>query len=683
MHPIGKVGAFVTLLAQPLCTAHAQDSAASTSTALQEVIVWGRSERLLGSAGSASEGVVGYADFSTRPLQRVAELTEVVPGMVATAHAGSGKANQYFLRGINLDHGTDFAAYFDGVPINLRSHAHAQGYLDLNFMIPEIIRTVDYYKGTHHTEFGDFSAAGAAKFSTYDRLPRGFLEARLGAHDEYRVVGAQSLDLRSGTVLYAAEAEFADGPWKLAQDGRRFNGFGKYSDRSGEWDRSLEMMVYTNEWRSTDQIPQRAVDAGLLSRYGYVDPDLGGESTRIHLAGRLQSETWTLVGYGTYYSLNLFSNPTYALADPEHGDEIEQQDRRWIGGASAKYQNVLSLADRPLSYMLGADVRYDDVGALGLFNTVKRRRVRTVRADTVQELSAGMYANAELRWTDRFRTSAGVRGDFYRYEVDSNTRSNSGHGTDSIFSPKLSAAYVVTPQVELYANAGLGFHSNDVRGVTITVDPVSGAPAQAVPALVRAKGAELGMRWERGEQVRLAVTHFWLEMDSELAFVGDAGTSEPKGASKRRGVEVAGFWQPVRPLVFDFTAAWTHARYTSAAGGGRYIPNAHESVLGAGATLALTNGFTASLRVRHLGPAPLIEDNSVRESSSTLINLGASYAWDRWQLGLEVLNLLDRKTNDIAYYFESQLPWETQPVEDVHFHPAEPREMRASVTVKF
>jgi hypothetical protein len=267
--------------------------------------------------------------------------------MVATAHAGSGKANQYFLRGINLDHGTDFAGYFDGAPINMRSHAHAQGYLDLNFIIPELIKTVEYRKGTHYAEFGDFSAAGGALLSTYDRLDQSFIDLRGGSEDHYRLVVADSRDTSSGAVLYAAEAEFADGPWELPEDERKFNGFVKYTDTTENWNRLIEAMAYTNEWRSTDQIPERAVTSGRLSQFGYVDPDLGGETTRINVIGQLNNERWSFVGYGTWYSLNLFSNPTYTLSDPVNGDEIEQEDRRWITGGTGRYRNQGMLLDRP------------------------------------------------------------------------------------------------------------------------------------------------------------------------------------------------------------------------------------------------------------------------------------------------------------------------------------------------
>jgi len=660
-----------------------RQSTPSSIEPLQEVVIWGRAERLIGTARSASEGVVGYADFSTRPLLRVAELTEVVPGMIATAHSGSGKANQYFLRGINLDHGSDFAATLDGVPVNFPSHAHAQGYLDLNFLIPEIVRTVEYRKGTHHADLGDFSAAGAAAFTTYDRLDAGFIELNAGSEEHFRLVAADSFDAIHGTFLYAAEVQRDDGPWVLEENLRKLNLFLKYSTGEEHRRRSVQLTAYDADWRATDQIPLRAVESGLLDRFGYVDPDLGGSSKRIGVSGRIETGNWSAIGYVTRYELNLFSNPTYALSDPELGDEIEQEDRRWVAGGSLRRTAGHTLGTRPLTLEYGADVRYDDVGELNLFRTAGRRRIGAVREDEVRQLTGALHAAAELQWTDRLRVSAGIRGDLYDYRNRSAIEENSGSGTASIVSPKLGFAFAAAPGLELYANAGRGFHSNDVRGVTLRVDPVTGDPVDPVPALVRADGYEVGVRWEHGETLRMTLTAFRLALESELQFVGDAGTSEPKGASTRRGVELTGFWRPIAPLVFDLTAAATHARFDDASAGGRHIPNALDSVIGAGVTYVSPRGLLATLRVRHMGPAPLVEDNSVRAPSMTLVNAGLGYDFGRWSVGLDLLNLLDERGNDIIYYFESQLPWETQPVEDLHFHPVEPREVRVRFAWRF
>jgi outer membrane receptor protein involved in Fe transport len=647
------------------------------------IVVWGRATQLLGVAKAASEGVVGYADFSTRPLMRVGELVEVVPGMIAAQHSGTGKANQYFLRGMNLDHGSDFSAHFDGMPVNFRTHAHAQGYLDLNFMIPEIIEKVEYRKGPYRADLGDFSAAGASFFKTYDRLDEGFVELTSGTNAEYRFVGADSQDLSDGTLLYAGEIHSREGPWALTEDLQKLNGLVKYSGSIGNVETHVTGMAYSSEWRSTDQIPLRTIEQGILDRFGFVDPDLGGESQRFSVAATLFLDASELRVYASRYELNLFSNPTYALNDPVNGDEIEQEDRRTVFGAVFNRDWDVAVGDLVVLPTVGADFRFDDVGELNLFNTVARQRIGSVREDQAEELSIGIYGEIEILWTERLRSTFGLRGDYYDFDVTALQPANSGSGSASLLQPKVGLAYEVVEDIELYASYGKGFHSNDVRGVTLTTDPVTGAPATPVDALVEARGAELGLRSEAWEGLKLSAAFFWLELDSELLFVGDAGTTEPSNATRRSGIELGTFWETTDNLVIDVTYAKTHGRYTDAPPGEDRIPDAHETVISAGATWVTPRGLTASLRVRHFSDAPLTEDNSVSKDASTLVNLGIAYDFDRIEAGIDVLNLFDADDDDIEYFFESQLPWETSPVEDIHFHPVESRAIRANVRWRF
>lgn len=650
---------------------------------LEEVVVWGRATQLLGVVKAASEGVVGYADFSTRPLMRVGELVEVVPGMIATQHSGSGKANQYFLRGMNLDHGSDFAAQFDGMPVNFRTHAHAQGYLDLNFMIPEIIEKVEYRKGPYRADLGDFSAAGAAFFKTYDRLDEGFAELITGTNDEHRFVAADSHDLSDGTLLYAGEVHTRDGPWALGEDLEKLNGLVKYSGSIGNVETHITGMAYNSEWRSTDQIPLRAVESGLLDRFGFIDPDLGGESERYSVAATLFLNATELRVYLSRYGLNLFSNPTYALNDPVNGDEIEQEDRRTVFGAAFNRVWDVAAGDAIILPTVGAELRFDDVSELNLFNTVGRQRIGSVREDQAKELSIGVYGEIEILWTDRLRSTFGLRADYYDFDITALQPANSGSGSASLVQPKLGLAYELLDGIELYASYGKGFHSNDMRGTTLTVDPVTGAPATPVEPLVEARGTEIGLRSEAWEGLKFSAAYFWLELDSELLFVGDAGTTEPSNATRRHGIELGAFWEATDDLVIDFTFAKTHGRYADAPPGEDRIPDAHDTVIGAGATWVTPRGLTASLRVRHFSDAPLTEDNSVRKPGSTLVNLGVSYDFGRIEAGLDALNIFDAADDDIEYFFESQLPSETSPVQDIHFHPVESRAIRASFRWRF
>lgn len=665
-------------------TTMAQDAPADDSEEVtEEVLVWGRAIDLVGAADSASEGIVGYDDLTTRPLLRVGELVEVIPGMIATQHSGGGKANQYFLRGMNLDHGTDFSIQFEGMPVNFRTHAHGQGYLDMNFIIPELVQTIEYRKGTYSADVGDFSAASSSKFQTYDRLERGFTQLTYGTENYLRFLAANSWEVDSGTWLLGGEVRLSDGPWENAEDVRLFNGFAKYTTEW--WGRSAELMgtFYTNDWNATDQIPQRAVLAGNLGRYGFVDASVGGETSRFNLIGTLTGDRTSYQAFVTKYSLNLFGNPTYFLNDPLNGDQIEQEDGRWIIGGRVDQDRNLKWFGKAVFLKVGANTRFDKISDVNLYLTSNRNRLSAVRNDSVDELSIGTYADVEINWTDQFRTTLGLRADHYRWDVFALRSENSGTGADSIVSPKLSFAYNFNDQWEVYANYGGGFHSNDVRAAELSVDPVSGAPADSFAAIVEAKGIETGFRAEISDRLNFSATFFSLELDSELIFVGDAGTTEPNEGTERKGVEAAVFWRPTDWLVLDLTAAKTDAKFKSAPPGEDHIPDAHDVVGAFGATVTMESGLIGSIRVRHFGDAPLLEDNSARKDGTTLVNLGLSYPLGEFELGLDVLNLFDSDGHDIEYFYESRLAGEIQPVEDFHFHPVEPREMRFRVRYRF
>lgn len=651
---------------------------------LDTVIVHGRGIELIGEAGAASEGVVGYADFEDRPLSRVGELVEVIPGAVATQHSGEGKANQYFLRGFNLDHGTDFSASVDGVPVNLRTHGHGQGYLDLNFVIPEIVERVDYWKGPYRAFNGDFSAAGSARYRTYDTLADSFAEVSAGEHNYLRAVAAGSVDLAPGThLLLAGETQTYDGPWDIDQDLEKLNGFAKLVHKAGPWRMELSGSAYDSSWTATDQVPLRAVQSGLIGRFGAIDPDLGGETSRYGLTGHLAyvhaggAET-ELMAYAVDYELSLFSDFTYFLEDPVNGDEFEQRDERTYYGASLTHERDLTGRAK---LRLGADLRQDDISDVGLFRTAARQRLSTVRQDSVTETSLAAWGEVETELTDTLRATLGLRADYYEADVDARSLpANGGTADDSMLSPSVALAWRAADGVELYANYGQGFHSNDVRGATITTDPASGDPADRVPILVRAEGAEIGARMERGS-LKASVAVFTLDLDSELVFVGDAGTTEANDASTRTGVETSLFWEATDWLVADVSAAWTDAEF-DIPGNATEIPGAVEEVIGGG-FVARFEPWTFSGRLRHFGGAPLIEDGSLTADDTTIVNLAASVDWKRATFGLELLNAFDSEDADITYFYESQLAGEAAPVEDIHFHPVEPRQLRFSVRYRF
>ena len=650
---------------------------------IEEIHVWGRSLQLLGSADSASQGVVGYDDFSTRPLARVAELVEVIPGMIATQHSGPGKANQYFLRGFNLDHGSDFSTYFDGMPVNWRTHAHAQGYMDLNFIIPELIQRLDFQKGPYFANTGDFSLAGSNRMVTYDSLEEGFSELTLGSKNEIRLLTANSFEVGDGDFLYAIEHQQTNGFFDLEQDVRKYNALLKYTGDIFNIPSRITFSAYDSIWTSTNQIPERAVKNGLIDRFGFIDPDLGGDSYRYSLTGSFELNNWELNLYTSSYYMSLINNPTYILNDPINGDEFEQEDERILLGGSLVNEVETEIFGLPVTRTIGADLRYDDVSELNLFYTVNRNRIGSLREDEAQQLSLGSFADLQFSLTDRLRASVGLRLDFYDFEVDALRAQNSGSKNESLWQPKVNIAYGVNENLELYANYGEGFHSNDARAAINTIDPATGNPSDTLDILVQGEGSELGFRYDTLEGFNFSVAWFELDLDSELVFVGDAGTTEPSDPSRRNGIELNSFWEFTEALVFDFTAAKSDGHFRGLPSGENSIPDAHDLVVAAGLTYHNPNGWTSSFRVRHFDDAALTENESVKKDGSTLVHFGVSYAQESWELGLDIINLLDQEDDDIAYWFESRMIGETASFEDIHFHPSNPRAVRALLKYKF
>ena len=679
----GLVGVASVACATPIFAQSPADADANMGRG--EIIVTGRATDLIGIARSASEGLVGKVDLEDRPIQRVGELLEVIPGFIATQHSGGGKANQYFLRGFNLDHGTDFAVFADGVPLNMRTHGHGQGYLDLNFLIPELIDTVSFAKGPYRAENGDFGTAGAARFKTVDRLDAPFARVEVGTSAYYRLVAAGSAKVGAGDLLIAGEARYDDGPFKLPQNLQLFSGFAKWTGPLAGGTLRASATGYHVDFRSPEQVPLRAIQSGLIDRLGFLDSDLGGETTRI--GGVLN---WTddakaplnLLAYAHYYDFRLTSNFTYFLDNPVDGDEFEQRDRRTVlGGRIDKtFGNIFGL---PVDLLAGAEGRYDFIDRVGLYRTAARRVISTVRQDKVGEGSAAVFAEATIRPTSRIRIILGARGDTYRFDVDSQLAVNSGKTSATIFSPKASLAWTPVDAVEVYGNYGRGFHSNDARGTSINIDPNTGAAADRVDALVAATGYEAGIRVKPLPGLTLTGTYWWLDLDSELLFIGDGGTTEAQGPSKRRGFELAGFYQPAPWLTIDAEFTKSMGRLTDLPRGADRIPGAIEEVAAAG-FVAKQWRASFAMRVRHFGSYSLIEDNSVRADPLTVINARIGYRIGRIELAADLLNAFDAKDNEIEYFYASRLPGEpVGGIDDRHIRPIEPRQLRVSATVAF
>lgn len=670
--------------ASPLSsTLHA---AGLTGNRVEEITVLGNNNALTGNPLSATEGVVFGDQLQLRPISRPAEMLEFVPGLIATQHSGEGKGNQYFLRGFNLDHGTDLALKVDGLPVNMPSHAHGQGYADLNFLIPELVESLAYRKGPYYAEVGDFGTAGSSEFTYTDRLDQGNLSLTAGENEYRRIFAGRSFEALAGDFTVAGALTDYAGPWKLDQDLHKKNGLLKYHRVTGTQVWSMTAMGYDNRWASTDQIPLRAVENGTLHRFGNVDASDGGETHRHSLSFDWRQdggdERLRLDGYVLDYGLTLFSNFTYFLEDPLRGDQFEQSEDRRVFGLNAEYESDMTMAGAPATLSLGLQNRTDTID-VGLYKTQQRVRHTTTREDDVQQSLSSVYASLEQEWSEKFRSVAALRADHYRFDVDAGLPINAGRGSETLLSPKLNLIYSSDHATEYFFSAGQGFHSNDARGTTIRIDPVSGDPADAVDPLSKARSVEVGMRTSVVPNTQIALSMFSMQLDSELIYVGDAGATEALGESKRRGVELGAIHAPRPWLLIDTDLTFTKARLVGIGAADR-IPNSVDRTASLGLIVNDLEKWSGGLRIRYLGEAPLIEDNSVISESTVLVNAQATYALNPdWSVTLEVLDLFDSQDNDITYFYESQLAGEAAPQEDLHFHPVEPRSMRVTLQARF
>ncbi len=646
-------------------------------------------ENLVGIASAASQGAITAAQLDARPVMRAGEVLETVPGMIVSQHSGEGKANQYYLRGFNLDHGTDFATTVAGVPVNTPTGAHGHGWMDLNFLIPELVTGVQFKKGPYYADEGDFSVAGAANINYANQLERSLLVLSGGNDGWGRVLAAASPRLGGGRLLAALELNHNDGPWVRPDDYRKLNGVLRYSRGDNRNGFSLTGMGYWADWDSTDQVPARAIASGLISRFGLVDPTDKGKANRQTVAAELQrsigSSSVRATGYVLRNRLNLFSNFTYFLDDPVNGDQFEQAERRTASGGRVTYRRLGHFFERHTESAVGVQVRRDWLDPVGLYHTVARQRLSTTREDEVGQTMIGTYAQTEIEWTRSIRTTVGVRADVYQFAVTSDNPANSGDGSKGLVSPKLAAVFGPWAGTEFYANAGMGFHSNDARGAAIALEPLTGEPADRVTPLVRGKGAEIGVRTVRIRGFQSTASLWYLGLDSELLFVGDAGTTEAGRPSRRFGIEWTNYARLNPWLILDADVSFSRARFTDNEPVGNTIPGALDRVVSGGITVEPRQPLFGSVRFRHFGPRPLIEDASVESNGTTLWNGELGYRFSsKARLVLEIFNLFDAAVADIDYFYASRLPGEpAEGVEDVHTHPALPRSARLGLRLLF
>lgn len=675
---------------------------------LPEVVVQGREDSLLEIANSAAQGTVGKDQLERRPLLRSGEILEAVPGVIITQHSGGGKANQYFLRGFNLDHGTDFATSLDDLPINLPSHAHGQGYTDMNMVIPELVQRVNYQKGVYYAENGDFASAGAAHLESYQVLPHSVAILEAGTFGYARGVFAASPKLGEGHLLYGFESYHHDGPWKNPDDYQKFNGVLTYSRGDDALGYSVTARGYHGRWDSTDQVSASAVETGVVPLFSSLDDTTGGDSQRYSLQAewhRANDQSATKVmAYGIYYDLDLFSNFTYFLTDTNRGDQFEQQDKRFVAGLQAKHTLFHEWWGKEVENSFGMQARNDSIRN-GLYQTEARQRVdkidaasgnvlpATTRKDEILQNSVGLFYENKIHWADKFRTVVGLRGDVYNFDIQSSRNENSGDRAAAVGSPKLGLIFGPWSKTEVYLQGGMGFHSNDGRGVNTRVDPVTGLnvdaggnPIKQADPLVRTYGAEVGVRTLAVNRLQSTLSLWWLDVDSELLFVGDAGATEASRPSRRYGIEWANYYRLTPHLTLDADLSLSHATFRDDAPEGNRIPGSIETVVATGISYQGDSGLFGSLRLRFFGPRPLLEDNSIRSSATILLNAQLGYRFNKtWTLTADVLNVLDRRDHDIDYAYESRpLPGGPDPLgSGLHFHPVEPIQARIALTARF
>jgi hypothetical protein len=702
----------------------------SVHTVSTTVNVQGREDDLIGIADSGTQGTVGAKELEDRPILRSGEVLETVPGLIITQHAGGGKANQYYLRGFNLDHGTDFAIFIDDMPLNLPSHAHGEGYSDMNTVIPEFVKRVNFEKGPYYANIGNYGSAGAAHVEYFKKLPKNFFQVEGGTYGYGRAVFGASHKLGKGNLLYGGELYYDNGPWTHPDAFTKLNGLLTYSQGDDANGLGITARGYHGRWHSSDQIPVSAVS--LVGLYGTLDPTDGGHSQRYSLQPEWHHQTANsatkISAYVFYYDLDLFSDFTYFLIDPVHGDQFEQQDRRWVAGVDAHHTVFSQWAGRKMENTIGVQLRNDWINN-GLYATQNRVRMEKTDYDTddvthpvlpatrerdrFTDTIGSFYAENKIQWTSKFRSVLALRGDDEKFIVHSLAYSaavnaaNSGSATKFLPSPKATLVFGPWANTEFYAQGGFSFHSNDGRGTTQTVEPISAddpypnTPAPKTPPLVQTKGGEIGVRTVTVPHLQSTFSLWYLHSNSELMQDGDTGgTSASEQSSNRYGIEWANYYTPREHLAIDFDIANSRALFTEVdaddaapdSDGGKRVPEAVGVVISSGIALHDLQGFSSSMRLRYFGPRDLTSDGIFRSNQTVMLNAELGYQFcKKWRVSAEFLNMLDRKDSDIDYAYESRvqrgLTKAGEPVAESTFtrvaHPVEPFQVRFGLTRHF
>jgi TonB dependent receptor/TonB-dependent Receptor Plug Domain len=689
-----QVLALLLVLLAPVAVAATADAATDEThdtDTLSEVVVTAARLELIGTASTASEGVVVNDELALTPAYRPGQLLETVPGLQVTSHSGEGKANQYLLRGYNLDHGTDLAVTVDGMPINNPTHAHGQGYTDLNFMIPELTTGIRFTKGTYYAEQGDFASVGSIHLNYLDRI-RDQINVTAGTMGFQRVFTAGAAELGRGAILAALEGQHYDGPWAHPDDQRKVNAVLRFSTSAGDDGGSVTAMFYHGLWNATTDQPERAIAEGLIGRFGSLDPSDGGRAQRASLSAQYHAADgdgqFNANAYLVNTQLTLWNNFTHFLLDPVNGDQEAQTENRVIAGGGASYRAPLRLADT--EWLSGTQIRADinDVSRL----PTRDRAVLPASADGldfsetdhVHLLDIAAYTQAATHWTAWLRTVLGLRED-YIHGIDSGT--NRGRAGESLLQPK--ASLIVTPaaDTELYLSAGRGFHSDDLRGVT----QASTSGARAAPLIASQTGEELGLRQQLARnRVAITVALFNLDAQSETTYDPDVGQDVAGPATRRYGYEINVTYQALRWLELYASYSGDHARFRSdyddgTGHVGRFLPNAPSGTGSFSLYVKNLGPWSGGLEYRYLSRQPLSADDQVQGGGYGEWNADVRLELSsRWNLALGVYNILNSHANAAEFRYVDRLPGEPpEGVADVHVHPLEPLALRVTVGKSF
>lgn len=650
----------------------------------------------LGGSPSASEGRINQLDLANQPFLRPASVLEYIPGLIAADHTGTTKANEYFLRGFFLDHGTDFSFWIDDVPYNMPNQPHLHGYADINSLIPELVEFIDFRKGVYYAEAGDFSSAGTARIHLVDGLPYGIFKSEFGKNSYFRELVANSDCLGRGTLLYAAEAFYFNGPWDFPENSRLFKGILRYTMGDDCDGLRLTAMSYSGVGRINDQIPLEAVETGVLSRLGTLDP-FEGISTQRH---QVNSQWWHQGDDGSltkgnlyyvYYRFNIYTNPSGDFLDPVNGDEFQQFEHREFFGGNLSHSWTSPFTDC-VRNTVGLQVRNDNIPHIGINHTEAQNIVNVIDDASIKESNIGLYFSNEVKWGEKVRTVMGLRGDYFHWHVDDILPENSGKTESKLIEPKGSLILGPWVKTEFYLNGGYGFHSNDARGIfnTLAPDfilgPAGATPSATGPAnpISRSRGAEVGMKTQTIPNLTTTAALWYLRLESELIFDPFGVTSTPRGTSERYGIELSNTYRLNDWLMLDADYAASHAQFLDPdVPGETHVDQAVGTLFSGGPTVRFPDGLFAGLRYRYLGPRYLLPDGSVSSRATNWFGLSMGYDRQRLSTGFELLNLFDSNGHEIDFANPGSAVAGQVFAGGTSFHPLQPFQARFYFNLKF